>query len=759
MDRASLALLAILVPVLIYFRMRRWKAFQRRKDVLTVPETVLSYPAEKPHLSEQETKSKFVGGETYQQGDAGKNGPIQSNVDADPAESLVAVQIMTAIVQHQEGDHTPREDEISSGIAVLPDEERGQQAISGSENVEERRGVPPVKIPPRRRSEESKPQSYQARAPRSPKPELICLNRERKWVLAVEIPESLLENARLIVSQDGASLTLPELGENRCVLTRMSKEVAVGWNDAGIAKESKIPLGEEVALLFRLGGQALQRGRRVKSPSSGSYLVIAPSAWKRDIQISGLPPAGPEFVSLPGQTAHFFELYGEGGGRIAFRTPSGELIALDAVMPQFELVGTCLNEASENLGPVFSGRLPRIRAFDKQFWNEVVTIVVGREGNEGRTRNIQFNPDTKELEQTLPSEMGMWDDGWYFVRFHDANDDLIESQDFRFIRDVQEISILQPPFFPPRGGHESVRIECTHASGYTVRPADDTGTDVLVERNENKTVLNIPPDVSCDRTRWLLGLEKGPFVGVSFLVERCWWALGRENEMPTKWTDETLVLSASDFRATSKKVLRLRFPKRRWMREVLVGFEQRRGKQYPVRVTENTVVIPLCDFEIVDPERDCSLKVWVQREADRIEETTLGLIDHAPTLPGHSSKPIPFKDYAEDSAWVRLHLPRLATMVTHLKRVTRGPLRILIKEIRKECPGSRVKRLRSSKEFIRKALCLIVMISEGKEDSQLPRSLKRWLPIARAVRTNYSETMRSIQNRYEELLRNNRSAP
>jgi len=457
---------------------------------------------------------------------------------------------------------------------------------------------------------------------RRPKPEIICWKKERQWIPAVEIPEELLENSGLAVLQDGLPLTQEESKETCWRLERVFGEVVVQWNESEDVQETRAALGQDDYLLFKLSGQNQNQGRRVKSPSFGSYLVMVPDNWQRDDTLSGPPLVTPESVFLIGYQAHFFELEKDGNGKIAFRIPTGKSFVIESKAPQFELVGNRLNDASEDKRPLFGKTPPRIRALDEQGWKNVGTIVVGEEGMGKERWRTHFTPNLDGQEQDLPSDVADRKVGWYFLRFYDTNDDLIESLDYRFICALKEIKIPQPPPFPSGGGHGSVCVEFLHEPGCAVQPADDH-TNIQVERQDKKTILTIPPDPTCDEACWLVGSEGGLQVEVTILVERLWWAVGEDDNTPSKWEDQPLTLQRDNFAATSKKALWLRLPRRRWADKVLVGFEQSKADPYDVKVTEKTVAIPLHEFdskqEVGDSTQEHPFKVWIKRDGRSME--------------------------------------------------------------------------------------------------------------------------------------------
>ncbi|GFP27670.1 hypothetical protein HKBW3S43_00320 [Candidatus Hakubella thermalkaliphila] len=497
---------------------------------------------------------------------------------------------------------------------------------------------------PRASPQDREKQEVQETKQRRPKPEIVCWKRGREWILAVEVPEDLLANSGLAVLQNASPLTQDGFSEGCWCLSQACGQVVVHWNEDEVPRETRIPLGEENYLLFKLSGQNQNQGRRVKSPSSGSYLVMVPDDWERDDALSGPPPVAPQSVSLTGYQAHFYILEKGGDGKIAFLTPEGESVVIESKASRFELVGVRLNDASEDMGPLFGEGPPQIRALDDQAWKDVGTIIVGEEGSGKRKWRTQFSPVPDGMEQGLPSEVLARKGGWYFVRFYDTNDDLVESLDFRFLCALREIRILQPSPLPSEDGHKPVCAEFLHEPGCAVEPADGLACSVQIECEDDKTILTIPPDPVCDETRWLVGPEGGPHVEVTILVERLWWAVGEEDNAPSEWEDQLLTLPCDEFVATSKKALWLRLPRRRWADEVLVGFEKSKASSYAIKVTERTIALPLRNFsdsqEVEDRMQKHPFKVWIKRD-DKLIEGVSAVIPLSPSAVQVVSPPTP----------------------------------------------------------------------------------------------------------------------
>jgi len=468
----------------------------------------------------------------------------------------------------------------------------------------------------------AKPRDQRGETARTPKPEIVCWQEEGLWIPAVEVSEEVLNKPDLEVLQNGVVLLREESKENCWRLEQISGEVVVRWREGQSVQETRVTLGHEGYLLFKLSGRE-QQGRRVQAVSSGSYLVMVPEPWERDQTLSGPPPVTAEPVLLSGYRAHFFDLERGDGRKIGFQTPEGRKVVTEPKRQRFELVGNRLSDASEKIGPLFGGKLPQIRLLENPGWQEVGTIVIGEEGKGGGKWRKAFSPAPERIEQELPPELLARKGGWYFVRFYDTNDELIDSLDFRFLCSLKEIRIPLLSPLPSEKGHVTVCVEFFHEPDCIVQPKDGS-SNLQMERQDAKTTVTIPSDPTYDETRWLVGPERGPHVEVTILVERLWWGLGEEHNAPSEWKDHPLPLSREDFAATSKKALWVRLPRRRWVDKVLVGFERSKSRPYGVKVTEKTIAVPLREFgdcpELsAEHTQDCALKLWIERDGRALE--------------------------------------------------------------------------------------------------------------------------------------------
>lgn len=219
----------------------------------------------------------------------------------------------------------------------------------------------------------------------------------------------------------------------------------------------------------------------------------------------------------------------------------------------------------------------------------------------------------------MPSEILAKRGGWFFLRFYDGNDELVESFDFRFLSGLHRVEIPGSFPLPHNDGYEPIRVELIHDPEITINSVENL-SNVGIERETGKTILTVPPDPMYDITHWRVSYENGPSVEITILLERVWWALGEEGDEPTRWEDKPLVLSRDDFTATSKRVIWLRLPKARWVDRIYIGFSREKKRSYPVKVTEKTLAVPLREFadaeEVANLLKEHQLRVWINRNGE-----------------------------------------------------------------------------------------------------------------------------------------------
>jgi hypothetical protein len=605
--------------------------------------------------------------------------------------------------------------------------------------------------------EESERQKSSQRKPHALKPEVVCWYEERKWFVGLETPEEFQEYIGLKVTQDGTPLTQDD--KYRWALIKVDGKISVSWDE--VEQPIEIDLNNKLYLLFRLAGQRIYRGRLVHYATVGWFLVIAPDYWRRDEEISESPSISPESVFLTGCQAHYFSLDRENDQKIAFRTPDGESVIIATRAPRFGFIGTRLPDASENTGPLFGEEPPRIRALDPNGWSNVGTIVVGQEGpGRGRWRK-EFGPEQDRIEQEFPRELSERCSGWYFVRFYDADDRLIESQDFRFASALKDIRISPHSALPGDSGHPLARVEFLHDKGCVLKLADSSTENLPVEYEYTQTSATIPADPIWDETRWLIQPGDETQVEAEILVERVWWAIGEEGAegMLNKWTDRPLNISRDLVAATSKHVLYFRLPRPRWAKEIRIGFEQSRARAYPVEVVKRKVTIPLGDLgdmkEFKDRWQEHFLKLWIKDVTHQDMSAVVAIVPAAqPAIIGTITAPIdiyqlPFT--RRSRAGVR----RMRNYLGRLRRKTQdSALRQIISEAREKWSASVTSADISSYRI--ETACTIALAWETLRANGVkpPGRRKRWLRKLVRLVVIHPDTMQGVRENYGTLKHN-----
>jgi len=463
---------------------------------------------------------------------------------------------------------------------------------------------------------------------RRPKPEIVCWQKGRQWILAVELPTEFYNNGDVVITQNSSPL---EKDSSREYCWRLKQ--AFGKVHVNSTETFEIDLGkkEDNYLLFKLSGENRREGRLVKLPSSGDYLVVVPADWKitNDIVVSN------EQINVGYQAYwHIFDM--ADNRKMVFSTSKGEK-KIQSKAPMFRLIGSSLNGASGTMGTLFVENPPCICTHDITDWNDVGTIIIG-DIRENKWR-AEVLLTLEVATQNLPTEVLEKQSGWYFLRFYGRHDELMESLDFRFVRGLKKIKIphLQP--FPElEDRHETVQVEIMHESDFVIESANTYSSNISVKSTENRTILSIPPNPDYDKTIWQIGHRSGSKVELTILLERIWWGLGTGVEKPVAWKDQPETLTKDNFSATSDMALWLRFSNQRWINKAAVGFQREYARDYPVAVTEQTVCIPLREFEVGDLYRNNFLRVWLDRGGKQYEGTVIVVSGLRPDWVGYGRK-------------------------------------------------------------------------------------------------------------------------
>lgn len=599
-----------------------WRLRARRRGRDAPPSgagrTVTRSGGERPEGPREEGDAFAVAAaeETGPIGDAVEGGSTGAGPELAPDEVEASGETQRASGEDKTGQ-TATESSVQTAVAPIDRGGRPRGHLSERADRSEQTGVRPK---------------------RRLRPEIVCWKEGMHWVIGVEAPEELRDDNGSLprVVQGSTELTSDESGQGRWRLERLSEpiEVQCGEGDTYVLDVWGKTTGERI-VLFKLVGLKKSWGRRVNKPTAGLFLVVVPEDWERHDQLSGLPPIEAEPLRPRGYRAHFFDLSTEADVKIAFSRPNGSIVQTETPEPIFSLVGNRIPDADEDAGPLFGEGPPKLRGRGPEAWGEIATTVVGEEGEalDSKRWRVQFDPQPEDECLDLPMEVGERRAGWYFVRLYDSSDQLVDSMDFRFVRDLRGLDIEDHSAFPESRGHCPITVCFSHGPACTVRGTHAAAGCVLVATREDGTSLTVSPSPECDRTCWWIGPAGGPEVQVTVLVERVWWAHADERGEPTEleWIDQPINIARESFAPTSGEALWLRFPRRRWTDTIHAGFERARARPYSPKVTETVLAIPLREFadspEIKDCENEAQLAIWL----DLAEEQHACIVAYLPS--------------------------------------------------------------------------------------------------------------------------------
>ena len=509
-----------------------------------------------------------------------------------------------------------------------------EEAQKKTKEVHGRKPLPPVKRVgrPRSSTKQQEMEKTPGIKPSYLKPEIVCWNEGWRWIVGIEIPEEL---ETLSVVQNEKLLAQDTIDESLYRLRHAVGRVKVTWT--GGQKDILLLGAGRNYFIFKMRKDWKGLGRLVRHPTIGYYLAIVPREWKRDEEVSGSASVNPESVQVDGYKAHFFCQEQDGNKAIGFINANGERIQVESGYSRFQIVGREIEDASEDMGPLFGEQLPRIQTLDEKGWRDIGVIVLGEEGMGKNRWRTQFVPQVGAKEQKLPEEIANRRGGWYFVRIYDNGDNLLESMDFRFLKVLNDIRIESSDFLPNPNGYDNVRVQFLHQTDCKVELMDDDAQHALeIYRESGQTIVTVPPKPNCDKTHWIL-CDGDAKIKVTVLVERIWWSFGVMGVATTDWVDRPITLFHKHFTATSDKALFVRLPRLRFVRKIDVGFDRNKSKPYQVEVEKKEIAIPLRDFcdteEIENRQEEFDIKIWVQSEETKAFKAVIVKVHTDQTIP------------------------------------------------------------------------------------------------------------------------------
>ena len=501
------------------------------------------------------------------------------------------------------------------------DGEGRESKPSGPRNIPGRRNGPTRS--PSRDNDDSKDKSTFR-----PKPELICRKANPANPMQWEVVLSAVEECGIMeMRHDGKPL---EMANGECSLPSLTGSLSVDREDR---KPDELPLFSDTPLIFKLRNNWNGDGRKVGGITRGHYIVIVPIHWSR----TGHVPVKAEVCTDTEFRAHYFHVTkgpseGDIGGFEEYDFPLTD--------SYFELEGRTVYDDSDE-GELFVGAIPKLKTVSGVGWARI-----GEEKSVGWGKN--FKPTDQSLAEVLNGRQGR-----FYIRVYDDDIKLLDSYEFRYLRDLREICVNDEAYaegtllVPPYSEGERTELRFIGENGHNIRPTLPQSIKYAKVCKDDAIILDPYPDadtVSCD-----LSAGGANSVRLTVLVPRIWWRIeAREESIPAEWRDTPLVRTQPELRehAESNAIIRVRLPRR--ISSIRVGFGENPDRTF--RTLESDEIhdcreiglqlYHFIDDAVLDPNQplneDASLNVQIERTVLKLVRIP---VDRTPEIISFTSRP------------------------------------------------------------------------------------------------------------------------
>ena len=361
----------------------------------------------------------------------------------------------------------------------------------------------------------------------------------------------------------------------QCYIPSLTGAVAVRFQDGG---EDKFPLFEGKPLIFKLRKNWVGEGRKIARITSGHFIVIAPTEWKR----TGHAPVEADDCTDSEFRAHYFyrDATASNGDVDGFHEWSDTLVATGV-----ELVGRRIFDDS-NDGELFVGVPPKLKPSTSIEWARV-----GEETENGWGQNF------KAHEQALPEVLGNRE-GRFFLRVYDSEEvKLLDSVAFRCLRNLRRIHVDGAEYtehtalVPTSMGYSPTEIRFIGTDGSTLSPM--LAPEAL-QAAAPTGVIKVPPHPDADRVSCSLASEAED-VNIVLDLPRLWWRLEDGRTDLGAWRDTPIVMTRKEFRQHAYTNSSMSIMSRR-IDSVRAGFDDQPEQSYRRTAEDDRIAIPLAHF-------------------------------------------------------------------------------------------------------------------------------------------------------------------
>lgn len=505
--------------------------------------------------------------------------------------------------QHDTGTQDPQPPEPIEKILTPPSED--QEQIPKPEKKPEKK--PHKKGGMRRRKKEKKNSSKKRKRPKRPKhqpqPEFICRL------------DSMSITWRVFVSVED---------ETDCHETpvELFTDIVTKTGADGKAFELNLFAKNSPVAIFKMATDWCGDGRKVEYITNGYYIVIAPENYTQ----RGHVPHEKELCSDSRYNAFYFhyERDKDTTGTFGF-----DEFSLPNRTPRYKILGKSLFDSSDK-GLLYIYAVPKLETDPEITW-----VRIGEE-RDGGWKGKNFKPQERSIKEMLNERQGR-----FFIRVYNAEVKLVDSGEFRYVRDLREIRVNNELF-------NATQVLLPGPEGYTpatisllFESSKPESQPLLTAKTAHATVsgntISVDPCADADNLSCLLE-NNGFSVEVELNLPRIWWRLEQENSPPDDWQSTSLVFTRDQFCqfAMSGASVNLRLPSQ--IKAVKVGLDGETDRSYKRDSLNNHVSIPLghfVNYQQLDAEWNTEFTMSAQ-----FADTVITLL----TVPGKAKAPSPTRE-------------------------------------------------------------------------------------------------------------------